>query len=211
MGRPQNTEAKFWQKVDKSGGESACWPWTGCVNVYGYGVSRFLWKQTRAHRLAYSFVNGWIPKGMSVLHHCDNPPCCNPSHLYCGTQKENMADRSARGRNPHGESAYQSKLTNKQVLEIRTLYAETKMSRKEIANRFQIAVGTLQKILYGDTWKHLPAKSWPADRKCKFSDERVQEIRSMRKSGATVKQIASHFGMSVWTCNDIVYRRTRDF
>jgi len=93
---------RFWQKVDKSGD---CWLWTGYINPSGYG--QFQETSTlseRAHRTSWKLANGPIPPGMFVCHHCDNPPCVNPAHLFIGTGNDNMADKVAKGRQARGES-----------------------------------------------------------------------------------------------------------
>ena len=84
----------FWQNVDIMG-QDECWPWTGYSGDHrGYG--RFwdteLKCRVGAHRIAWSFVNGEIPDGMHICHVCDNPPCCNPSHLFSGSAKDNSDD-----------------------------------------------------------------------------------------------------------------------
>lgn len=76
-----------------------CWPWTGCVHPKGYG--RFVNEKAKAdwaHRCAWRLWRGEIPKGLLVLHKCDNPGCINPDHLYLGTDADNARDRDARGR-----------------------------------------------------------------------------------------------------------------
>jgi hypothetical protein len=88
----------------------------------GYG--RFLLpggQAVRAHRLAWEIMNGPIPEGAMIIHACDNPPCCNPAHLRCGTALDNALDREARG---HGFKALgtkngKGKLTDEQVAAIR--------------------------------------------------------------------------------------------
>ena len=94
-GRPRNTIADFWKKVDKSSVNN-CWIWTGLKDNDGYGWFR-LNGMKRTHRLSVE-LDGRDPTGMYVLHTCDNPSCVNPEHLYVGTQKENVRDMIIRGR-----------------------------------------------------------------------------------------------------------------
>ena len=79
-----------WRTVIKPSG---CWEWLGSRTDCGYGrLWVFSSKKTLAHRLSYDLLVGDIPESTLVLHHCDNPPCWNPNHLFLGTQKDNMAD-----------------------------------------------------------------------------------------------------------------------
>jgi hypothetical protein len=93
-------QALFWDKVDKSD-PAGCWPWKGARHAQGYGAFRVGSKYHRSSRLAYELVKGHIQSGLDVLHKCDNPPCCNPDHLFLGTDKDNAADRRRKGRRGH--------------------------------------------------------------------------------------------------------------
>ena len=94
-------EERFWKRVDKNG---ECWNWTHRKTRDGYGyVKKFntvtgRWSYTYVHRLSWELANGPIPDGLFVCHHCDNPSCVRPSHLFVGTHLDNMKDRSAKGR-----------------------------------------------------------------------------------------------------------------
>lgn len=93
---------KFWGNVDMSCGEDKCWNWKGCRFPTGYGRSTVFKKNEYAHRTAFILSKGNIPDGLCVCHKCDNPSCCNPMHLWLGTDADNMHDRDAKGRNNKG-------------------------------------------------------------------------------------------------------------
>jgi hypothetical protein len=88
----------FWRRVDKSIDASQCWLWTGGRSGAGYGYLWWRGQHLYAHRVAYELVNGPIPPGLEIRHHCDNPLCCRPSHLTKGRHWDNMQDMAARGR-----------------------------------------------------------------------------------------------------------------
>ena len=99
VGRPSRPLAeRFWEKVDRSGGTDACWPWIGAIGVHGYGRVNLDGRSTGiASRVAWTLTFG-DPGDLGVLHRCDNPPCCNPAHLFLGTQLDNSRDMVAKGR-----------------------------------------------------------------------------------------------------------------
>lgn len=89
----------FWSRVDRSRGPGACWPWQQKIGSSGYGVVYAgKGREARTHRVAFELTNGAIPVGLSVLHHCDNRPCCNPTHLFLGSAADNSRDMVAKGR-----------------------------------------------------------------------------------------------------------------
>lgn len=102
----RDARERFWTKVDRSG---ECWIWTGARvkssrNPVGYGSFAPTRTNTQlAHRVSYEWACGPIPFGLWVLHHCDNPPCVRPDHLFLGTAAHNAADMVAKGRSATGE------------------------------------------------------------------------------------------------------------
>ncbi len=142
---------RFWSKVDKSGGPEACWPWRDGLFSDGYGQFRMQGCSKRAHRLA--FGEG-LDKSLQVLHSCDNPICCNPAHLRQGTHCENMQDKADRDR-IKGEKNPRSKLTPKDVLEIRS----STDTQTALGLRFNVTHTTVGKIKRLESWAHLPLEN----------------------------------------------------
>ena len=90
---------RFWPKVQRTL-DDTCWEWQGYRGADGYGRFRVATRgaPALAHRFAYETAFGPIPPGLLVCHRCDNPPCVRPSHLFLGTQQDNIRDCSAKGR-----------------------------------------------------------------------------------------------------------------
>lgn len=154
-----NFADRFWSHVSVLG-PADCWLWSGQRHKFGYGlIYRAGDGMVTAHRASWELRNGPIPKGLSVLHDCDNPPCCNPSHLHIGTQTDNMREMTERGRGriPHhrGESNNKAKLTEAQVREIRARYAAGRISIRQLAAEYGVTFAPVQHILSGKTWRHV--------------------------------------------------------
>lgn len=105
MSRP-NTFNVIWKYVSNYGDHSKCWEWQRHLNAHNYGTIKIKGKQWLAHRAAYLIVHGSITDGMFICHHCDNPKCCNPDHLFEGTAKDNSQDASKKGRLSSGDKHY---------------------------------------------------------------------------------------------------------
>ena len=138
---------------------TGCWIWTGGLGKNGYGRYTISGKRELAHRIAFRIANGIDPMERLVCHHCDVPLCVNPSHLFLGTQKDNLQDMRNKGRgvNPPkliGEMHYERKLNDDAVRKIRIRrYNGEKLS--DIARDFNVSYGMISHIANGRKWKHI--------------------------------------------------------
>jgi hypothetical protein len=141
-------------KCYKPGAPDACWPWLGTCDKEGYGVimdeAR---RQLRAHRIAYERINGPVPPDRYVLHACDNPPCCNPAHLFVGSIADNNADKRRKLRHPHGVTHPLAKLTEDDVRAIRGSYP--RMTQTAIAKQYGLDQTTVSDICRRKIWRHI--------------------------------------------------------
>jgi len=134
--------------------ENGCWEWTDHRLAKGYGILKVNDTNKVAHRISYEIHIGPITEGMIICHHCDNPPCVNPSHLFMGTHKDNVIDKKSKGRDIIGEKNGRSKLTEKDIPVIRRLLSN-KVRQIDIAKQFALAHRTISAINTGHTWKHI--------------------------------------------------------
>jgi hypothetical protein len=156
---------EFWARLPR-GDTDACWPWPGATHPGGYGaLNPSKWGETRAHRMAWKLANDRdIPAGMLVCHRCDNPPCCNPAHLFLGTHGDNSRDRNAKGRAAPkvGELNGRALLTQDDVQEIRRVYRRGHKSRAGdprscvgLSRTYGVSEDAIRQIVKGRHWGHL--------------------------------------------------------
>jgi len=130
---------------------SGCWVWMGALLPKGYGHSAF----GRPHRIAWSAYRGAIPDGLWVLHRCDVPSCCNPDHLFLGTNQDNVDDKVRKGRaktkSQRGTSNGFAKLSDDIVKHIR----QSGLPNWEIAKALNVSRPTISRVRRGLSWVHV--------------------------------------------------------
>jgi hypothetical protein len=151
-GKPRPVAGRFEQKVLRLP-ISGCWLWTGATFKSGYGQLLRDNKKVHAHRIAWNLYRGSIPDGLYVLHKCDVRPCVNPHHLFLGTHADNMADMIAKNRQdaPRGERQHCAKLTEAQIIDIRT----STDSLRAMARKYNVRYSNISMIRRRQTWKHI--------------------------------------------------------
>lgn len=128
-------------------GEDECWPWKKALTRAGYPVIRINRKNLYVHRLIYKLrKNQNFDVRLQVLHHCDNPCCCNPKHLFEGTHLDNMEDKFKKGRHSYGETHGNCQLTDTQVEEIKKHYRDG-LPQIDIAVLYKINQSTVSRII----------------------------------------------------------------
>lgn len=147
---------RFNSKVDIRG-PNDCWNWTAYKIPTGYGQYWADGTMKSSHRIAWEIANGPIPDGMFVCHKCDNKTCVNPNHLFLGSHQDNMKDRNSKGRQAKltGILNGQSKLTEEQVLAIRSFYATGSYTQTELGERFGVSHQQIGYIVNRKLWTHI--------------------------------------------------------
>ncbi len=136
---------------------AGCWEWTGALADNGYGSIRVGGRAAGAHKVSWQVHVGEVPRGLCVLHRCDNRRCVRPDHLFLGTQADNMSDCRDKGRFVfpqirRGEKNNKAILTEAEVKEIRASGARHAV----LAARYGVAAVTVRMIRYRRLWKHVP-------------------------------------------------------
>ncbi len=149
----QTTPDKFWKRVSVTN-ENECWPWNGKRTNQGYGMVGFEGKTQPAHRIAYIFYFGDFDRSLDILHKCDNPPCCNPNHLFLGTARDNIKDAIAKGRwKPFQREKHpRALLTENQVAEIRSRWKPGYGNAARLAREFKVTKSCVWGILTNRNW-----------------------------------------------------------
>jgi hypothetical protein len=152
----QPTPEKFWANVSVRS-DDECWPWIGTTFYEGYGRTVYDGRVQGTHRIAWKLTNGPIPNGALVCHKCDNPPCCNPKHLFLGDDNANAQDKTIKGRNgvPKGTAHGMAQLTDEIVRAIRRLHATKKYTQRRIALMFNTTQANVALIVAHKTWRHV--------------------------------------------------------
>ena len=148
----------FWDRVKAQTviKENGCHEFTGSKNEYGYGRIHQDKKLVFVHRAVYENKHGWIPKGMVVMHNCDNPSCINPEHLSLGYQSDNMKDmyNKGRGNNLAGSKHGMAKIQEADVVKIKQRLSDGDTC-VSIAKDYGVSEGTIRNIKKGRNWKHV--------------------------------------------------------
>lgn len=144
-------EDRFWSKVDV-GDWDACWHWKAAKLTGGYGSFWLSGHNVGAHRVAFTLVHGPIPHELCICHHCDNPPCVNPAHLFPGTHEDNQADKVRKKRHARGLNHGAARLSFDIVEEIRALAASS-TKQTVLAARFGVSRSAIHAIVTHQNWR----------------------------------------------------------
>lgn len=189
-------------KVNAAG----CFEWQGRRDKDGYGVLSVEGFVNRAHRHSYRAFRGTEPGRLLVCHHCDNPCCINPAHLFLGTVLDNARDCIAKGRYARGEGHSMSKLTDEQVVDLVEKY-NSGFRVTDLSRDFGVSRRSVYLAVRGKTWTHVRRpggcrkEGFVVDRAgsknghAKVTEEDVKLIRRQKMEGASMRELTERFGL----------------
>jgi uncharacterized protein (DUF433 family) len=207
---------RFWSKVIFPTNLNDCWEWKGNErNKDGY--KRFTYTPSKlnrievsVHRFIFELYYGKITNNLVVCHNCDNPGCCNPTHLFLGTVADNMKDMVNKDRSCYGQYNGNSSLTEENISEIiENIISGVYKNKHQIADDFNVDVHCIQDIFREYTWTKITstipnfniAKSMLDSRK-KLPDELVNQIINDLRLGLSHKQIATKYKIAKTTVSN---------
>ena len=153
----KSMKERFFSKIIKKE-DYECWGWRGALCNGGYGCFTMNKRVKPAHRASWEIHNGPIPKGLWVLHKCDNKICSNPDHLFLGNAKENVHDMISKGRNIRGELSCHAKLTSNDIINIRKEYLNKNATYLEISRKYYVNASHIGRIIRKERWNNIEAK-----------------------------------------------------
>lgn len=188
--REKSPTERFWLYVEKPRNPKHCWKWIGTKDSKGYSVITIKGKVVKGHRFSFFIHNGYWPN--SACHRCDNPPCCNPKHLFNGNHADNMLDAARKGRFPKGKNHWTRKNPE--------LMGDFKSQSAWMKNRWR----NHRNEMLAEGLKH--RRFGTDNNKAKLTTEKVIQIRLERSRGRTNKSIGLEFGVTESTISRIVRR-----
>lgn len=191
MNYPEDIISRFFQTIKYPGNDQYCWEWNGYCNEYGYGI--FNWdRHIKAHRFIFECYNGPIPDGLFVCHKCDNPPCCNPEHLFLGTEQDNKNDMVQKNRQAFGTTNGMSKLDDVTIIEIlESIRSGKYTSLQQLCSAYSIAESPIRDIFNRKLWKHVTKN---------YTDQDLMMLRDKIRSSGVGQKL---------TYNDVVEIKKR--
>lgn len=179
--------------------DTPCWEWQGCKNEKGYGQVTYHGKRWIAHRLFYYLLTGTHPMAMFCCHHCDNPACCNPGHIFLGNNQDNMRDCSRKGRvvipGYKGEDHALAVLSEDQIRTMAAQYVAG-TTKTELASQYNTAVTNVCMVLNGHTWGHVKLEFHGTPVKDIDLNHKIPLIKSWLSRNVLVKEIAKTLNKS---------------
>lgn len=204
---------RFWDQT-KRGADNECWSWTGAKTKSGYGAFMVNYRYISAHRFSYELHRGPIPDRMFICHTCDNPACVNPNHLFPGTPRDNMLDKTAKGRGRAGFRGFPSEQHPRARLtweKVDTIREQRRNGAKliELARQYGISTTQVSDIARWRSWRRDDDPEPITPGRSKLSEADKADIRAAWAGGISNRALSKQFNVSPATISMIVHQKPR--